>query len=266
VLVALGFLLTWVPLEQWKHSFPRLSESALAQGIGNTDKSWIDDAVGRKAHVAVLWTGGNVLAAWENEFWNRSVNRVYELGSKMPADMPSTTVSVDRSTGVLRDSHGRPIRERYVLAASSVNLLGRPVAQDTAKKLVLYRVTPPARTTEQIIGLYDDPTSPWSGPQVTWQRVSCSGGALHVEVSSDARLFQGVRQTLAISGTTASHTFRLTPKTNHRAFTLPLTPQAGVCRVVFKVSPTRIPANFPQLKLNDPRRLGLHFDVIRYKR
>jgi hypothetical protein len=184
----------------------------------------------------------------------------------MPADMPSTGVSVDRATGVLRDSHGQPIRERYVLAASSVNLLGSPVARDAAKKLVLYRVTPPARTTEQIIGLYDDPTSPWSGPEVTWQRVNCTGGMLHVEVSSDTRLFQGVTQTLAISGTTAPKTFRLTQKNSTRSFTLPLTPQAGVCRVVFEISPTRIPANFPQLKLNDPRRLGLHFDVIRYKR
>ncbi len=37
VLVALGFLATWIPLEQWKHGFPQLSKSALAQGIGRTD-------------------------------------------------------------------------------------------------------------------------------------------------------------------------------------------------------------------------------------
>jgi glycosyltransferase involved in cell wall biosynthesis len=264
MVVALGFLAVWLPLEQWKHSFPRLSESALAQGIGNADKSWIDDAVGRDAHVAVLWTGGNVLAVWQNEFWNRSVSRVYELGSKMPADMPSTPVSVDRRTGVLRDAHGQPVRESYVLATTAVNLLGRAVARDPAKKLVLYRVTPPARTTEQVIGLYDDPSRPWSGPQVTWQRVNCRGGALHVEVSSDARLFSGVRQTLEISGTTTPRSLRLAPTTDHLPLTLPLTPQGGVCRVVFRISPTRIPANFPQLKLNDPRRLGLHFDSIRY--
>jgi glycosyltransferase involved in cell wall biosynthesis len=263
-LVALGFLATWLPLEQWKHSFPRLSQSALAQGIGNENRSWIDDAAGRDAHVAVLWTGGNVLAAWENEFWNRSVDRVYELGAKLPADMPSVAVSVDRKTGILRDANGAPIRESYVLANEAVNLLGRPVARDRAKNLVLYRVTPPARTTEQVIGLYDDPSRPWSAAQVTWQRLDCTGGALHVEVSSDARLFRGVRQTLRVTGTTTPRTLRLTPTTDHLPLTIPLAPRDGVCRVVFRVSPTRIPANIPQLKLNDPRRLGLHFDRIQY--
>jgi glycosyltransferase involved in cell wall biosynthesis len=263
-LVALGFLATWLPLEQWKHSFPRLSQSALAQGIGNENRSWIDDAAGRDAHVAVLWTGGNVLAAWENEFWNRSVDRVYELGAKLPADMPSVAVSVDRKTGILRDANGAPIRESYVLANEAVNLLGRPVARDRAKNLVLYRVTPPARTTEQVIGLYDDPARPWSGAQVTWQRLDCTGGALHVEVSSDARLFRGVRQTLRVTGTTTPRTLRLRPTTDHLPLTIPLAPRDGVCRVLFRVSPTRIPANIPQLKLNDPRRLGLHFDRIQY--
>jgi hypothetical protein len=180
--------------------------------------------------------------------------------------MPSTTIAVDRRSGILRDSNGDPVRESYVLATTSVNLLGRPIARDVAKNLVLYRVTAPARTTQQIIGLYDDPTRPWSGPQVTWQRLNCRGGALHVEVSSDLSLFRGVNQTLAVSGTTKPTTFHLTPKTDHRPLTLPLTPQGGVCRVVFKISPTRVPANFPQLKRNDTRRLGLHFDVIRYQR
>src|SRR5207244_9232739 len=112
---------------------------------GNQDKSWIDAAAGRDAHVAVLWTGGNVVAVWQNEFWNRSVSRVYELGATLLGDMPATPVSVERATGVLRDSRGRPVGERYVLATTSVNLLGQAIAHDTAKNLVLYRVTPPAR-------------------------------------------------------------------------------------------------------------------------
>jgi hypothetical protein len=145
-----------------------------------------------------------------------------------------------------------------------VNLLGRAIAHDTAKNLVLYRVTPPARTTQQIIGLYDEKTSPWSTSKVIWQRVNCRGGSLHVEVSSDLSLFRGVNQTLAVSGTTVPRVFHLTPKTDHRPLTFPLAPRGGVCRVVFDISPTRIPANFPQLHRNDPRPLGLHFDSIKY--
>ena len=57
-------------------------------------RSWIDGAVGRDAHVAMLWTGGNALAMWENEFWNRSVDRVYNLRAPLPGDMPSTHVKV----------------------------------------------------------------------------------------------------------------------------------------------------------------------------
>jgi hypothetical protein len=254
VVVALGFLATWLPLQQWKHSFPRLSQSVLAQGIGNSDKSWIDAAVGRDAHVAALWTGGNVLAVWQNEFWNRSVDRVYELGATLPGDMPATAVSVDRKTGVLRDANGAPIRESYVLASKVVNLRGRPIARDPAKGLVLYRVSPPARTTEQIIGLYDDG---WSGPRLTWQRVACRGGSLRVEVSSDNTLFHEAPQTLRINGTTATQTRRLAPTTSHLPLTIPLRPRGGVCRVVFDVSPTRVPAN-------DPRRLGLRFNLIKY--
>ena len=57
-------------------------------------------------NAAVLWTGGNELSVWENEFWNQSVDRVYELHASMPGDMPAIQVTSDRSTGVLRDVHG----------------------------------------------------------------------------------------------------------------------------------------------------------------
>src|SRR5439155_8998505 len=123
VLVALGFLATWLPLELWTHSFPAVSSSAYAQGIG-APRSWIDKAVGRNADVAVLWSGGNPLRVWENEFWNRSVRRVYDLGTRLPGDMPETRVSAQRSSGVLRDRSGRPLRARYVLTDRPAQLVG----------------------------------------------------------------------------------------------------------------------------------------------
>ncbi|HEY2074235.1 MAG TPA: glycosyltransferase family 4 protein, partial [Gaiellaceae bacterium] len=148
-LVATGFLLTWLPLELWTHSFPRLASSAYAQGVGLKDKSWIDDAVGRNAHVGVIFAGGNDLAVLENEYWNRSVDRVYGLGARLPGDMPEIQTSVDPTTGALRG-----ITERYVLAPSSVQLVGTRVAADPAKQLVLYRVAQPARITTHVVGLY----------------------------------------------------------------------------------------------------------------
>ena len=264
VLVALGFLVTWIPLEQWTHSFPRLSKSALAQGIGRTDKSWIDSAVGRDAHVALLWSGGNQLAAWENEFWNRSVDRVYNLGTPLPGDMPTIPVSIDRRTGILHDRAGRPISERYVLTSNSLKLVGTPVARDPAKQLVLYRVAVPARATTRIDGLYPGTFHPWSGPRLRWTRSSCTGGTLAVTVESDARLFAGVTQTVLVTGTTPPRILRVPSNTSGLSYTFPLTPKHGVCTVAFSISPARRPSDYPALHLNDPRLLGLHIDSITY--
>jgi glycosyltransferase involved in cell wall biosynthesis len=257
VLVALGLLVTWLPVELWTHSFPRLASSAYSQGIGaDKQKSWIDAAVGRDAHVGVLWSGGNQLAVWENEFWNRSIDRVYGLGgAQLPGDMPEIKVTADRSTGVLRDARGRPISDAYVLTSSSVALVGTKVASDPAKELVLYRVAAPARTTTQVTGLYDEPANPWSNGHVVWQRAQCSGGELDVRVSSDTNLFKGTTQTLAIGGTARARTLRLVPATSHRLVRIPLTPRGGVCRVVFDISPTRSPGG------SDTRQLGLHFEI-----
>jgi hypothetical protein len=263
-IVAVGFLLTWLPLELWKHGFPQLSRSAYAQGIGVKDPSWIDAAAGRDSHVALLWSGGNNVAAWQNEFWNRSVDRVYNLGTPLPGDMPSTPVTISRSTGILHDARGNPITAPYVLTSSSIELVGKKIAGDPAKQLVLYRVTTPARTTTQITGLYPGRFSPWSGPNVTWTRLRCPGGTLRVEVSSDAQLFRGTTQRLAITGTTPVQTPVLAPTTSHRVFRLPLVGNGGVCRVDFAISPVRRPADYPRLKNPDPRLLGLHFDSIRY--
>ena len=260
-LVALGFLCTWLPVELWAHSFARLSKGAAAQGIGKPDRSWIDAAVGRDAHVGVIWAGGNDLAVWENEFWNRSVDRVYGLGSRLPGDMPEQQTSIDPATGVLRG-----VGEGYVLAPLSVQLVGTRVAVDPAKQLVLYRVTPPARITTRVTGIY--PTTPgveaWSAGHAQWLRSSCSGGVLTVKVSSDANLFAGATSTLAITGTTQAQTLRISPQTVDRVVTMPLTPQNGVCRVDFAISPTRVPARIPRMHSNDTRTLGLHFTPFDY--
>lgn len=267
VVVGLGFLATWLPLELWTHSFPAAASSSYNQGIGQSlPTSWIDRTVGRDAHVAVLWAGGDKLAVWENEFWNRSVRAVYDLGAQLPGNIPETPVAVEQSTGILRDTNGAPIAEPYVLTSSSVELVGRVVARDTDKKLVLYRVQQPARTVTAITGLYPEPTSPWSNGNPVWKRFQCTGGSLTVVVRSDDQLFKGVSQVVHVTGTTQGQTFRVPNGTSGLKKTFPLTPQNGVCRVAFAIAPTRRPIDFPRLNNPDPRVLGLHFDSIRYRR
>ncbi|MGH2971213.1 MAG: glycosyltransferase [Gaiellaceae bacterium] len=254
-LVATGFLLTWLPVELWTHSFPRLASSAYAQGSGKKDKSWIDDAVGRNAHVGVVFAGGNELSVFENEYWNRSVDRVYGLGARLPGDMPEIQTSVDPATGVLRG-----VTERYVLAPSSVQLVGTRLGSDPAKQLVLYRVAQPARITTRVAGLYpaNPGQEPWSRGHVTWIRSQCTGGTLAVKVSSDANLFKGTASTVAISGSTTPHMLTIEPTTVDRLITLKLVPQNRVCRVDFAVTPTLVPAKVESGN-HDTRHLGLHF-------
>jgi glycosyltransferase involved in cell wall biosynthesis len=254
-LVATGFLLTWLPLELWTHSFPRLASSAYAQGSGQKDKSWIDDAVGQNAHVGVVFAGGNDLAVFENEYWNRSIDRVYGLGARLPGDMPEIQTHVDPSTGDLAG-----VTEPYVLAPSSVQLVGTRVAADPAKQLVLYRVSEPVRITTHVTGLYpaNPGQEPWSRAHVSWFRAQCTGGTLAVKVSSDANLFKGTTSTIAISGSTAARTLTIAPTTVDRLITLRLTPANGVCRVDLAVAPTRVPARYLPGN-HDTRPLGLHF-------
>jgi len=227
--------------------------------VGVKDKSWIDATVGRNANVGVIWAGGNDLSVWENEFWNRSIDRVYDLGAPLPGGMPELATSVDRSTGELRG-----VTERYVLAPASLQLVGTPIARDSAKQLVLYRVTPPARITTRVSGLY--PTVPgveaWSGARVSWFHTDCTGGTLMVKVSSDTKLFQKP-SAVTIGGTTRAQTVSVAPTDVDKPITMPLTPVDGVCRVSFTISPTHVPEKY-EPGVNDPRHLGLHFTPFVY--
>jgi hypothetical protein len=115
--------------------------------------------------------------------------------------------------------------------------------------------------TTRVVGIF--PTKPgveaWSGGHVSWIHSQCTGGTLSVKVSSDENLFPKA-QTLAVSGST----YTIAPGTADRSFTFPLTPQNGVCRVDFAISPTAVPAKVEPGN-HDTRRLGLHFTPFVYR-
>jgi hypothetical protein len=79
---------------------------------------------------------------------------------------------------------------------------------------------------------------------------------LKLQVSSDSKLFAGVVQRIAVSGTTPRRIVLL-PTTQTRTLALPLEPRRGVCVVVFDVSPSRKP-------VTDPRTLGVHVAYFNY--
>jgi hypothetical protein len=112
------------------------------------------------------------------------------------------------------------------------------------------------------VGLYAEPSSPWSSGHVLWRKYDCTGGTLLAQLRSDNQLFKKP-QTVVITGTTPAQRFTIAPGAS-RTLRLPLAPRRTVCQVDFSISPTHRPVDFPALKNDDTRSLGLHFDVLRY--
>jgi hypothetical protein len=241
-LVALGFFLTWLPLELWVHSFPRLSAAAYSTGIGR-ERSWVDNAVGRDADVTLVWTGDNPYRGWENEFWNRSISRVYDLGGDtLLAGSSEPPLTIEAKTGTLFDPSGKPLRATYVLADSKAQIVGQKVAEDDARQMTLYRVDGIVRTLVSVEGWYHDT---WTAPHAEWVRRNCTNGLLRVPLRTSA----GAAQTVTVGGTAAPQSIRVS-ETAPATLVVKLRPRAGLCRVTFDVSPVR-------RAVGDPRTLGV---------
>ena len=257
--VAVGFVLTWLPLEASPTGFPQQSVHFYDAGIA-AGTSWVDAITGPNADVAVLWSGGDTNRIWQNEFWNRSIRRVYGVDQDLPGGMPQERVSLKRGTNDLVGANGEPVEAQYVLADSRLTVQGEKVGGDDAHQLVLYRVDGPLRLQRRVTGWYDDF---WTGPVVTWTRGNCTGGALKFDLRTDAKLFAGVVQHIDVSGSTPRRTLTLKP-TDEKVVQLPLTPRNGTCTVRLDMSQTRVPASYPQLHNSDPRRLGAQVDYFTY--
>jgi hypothetical protein len=228
------------------------SRGALFQGIRSVPPDWIDRRVGADADVAAIWTGKtDVHVIWENEFFNRSVGRVYDVGSAIPGGLASTAVSVARD-GYLRNSAGHLLRRRYVLVDGSLDLNGVKLASDSGGRIPLgvnlWKLSGPVRSLTRVDGLYLNDTTRWSGPSVTYRRFECRGGSVRVTLLGDSNLFTRA-QTVRASGVTRHVQPGVPTK-----MTVPL---VG-CRARFVVSPTKVPGR------QDLRRLGIHFLSFEY--
>jgi len=214
------------------------SHNARAAGIrGRPD--WIDRAVGRHASVGVLWagrTGPHVV--WENEFFNRSVGTVYDVGRPLPGNLASTPVDVGK-VGVLR----RQPPERLLLSDGSLDLRGARRAADTPVGVSVWAVARPVRVVTSVSGLYPDDN--WSGRVVVYRRNECAGGSVRVDLLGDPGLFH-LPQTVSANGIT-----RVVFPGVRTGMTVPL----RRCAARFVVSPT---------KLADGRRLGVRFLTFAY--
>src|SRR5207248_636772 len=100
-LVLAWFVFANERLEDFNHGFPKASVGALFQGMTNADRDWVDSAVGRHADVSFVWSGENhnarAFQLWENEFFNRSVRRVYYLHLPSPGELPEQRLREEQS-------------------------------------------------------------------------------------------------------------------------------------------------------------------------
>jgi hypothetical protein len=259
-LLVLGlWLLAIRPIWWGTHGFERFSRGALFQGIRTADRDWVDKALGPGETAAFLWTGRtDRLTVNQNEFFNRSVGPVYYVTDPTPGGLPETRIRIDPKTGRVTLPDGSPVRDEFLLADSSFEPDGRPVAQDKGWGVTLWRVVTPLVSAVDIKGLY--PNDTWSGPEVTYLRRRCKPGRLTVDLSSDDRLFFAPQTVVARSnGSVVGHA-RLHGNTNV-LLNVPVEPMPGTteCRVVYSISPTAVPGD------GDDRVLGAHFNRFVYK-
>jgi hypothetical protein len=243
LLVFVYFAASQQPIE---NLLTKASRDSLFVAIRSVPPDWIDRSVGKQADVAAIWTGRtNPFVVWENEFFNRSVGAVYNVGPPIVGGIatPAATVGAD---GYLRDAAGREIHDRYVLSDGSLELNGVKRTADESLGITLWEVHGAIRALTQVAGLY--PGGTWSGPSVVYRRRRCAGGSVRVLLASDAGLFQRPQRVRA-DGVTRL-VFPLAPTT----MTVPL----KRCRARFFVSPTKVPGH------GDRRPLGVHFLLFEY--
>jgi len=243
------------------------SLQALFGGISSPPlpRDWIDRKVGSSSDVAAIWTGNtDKHTIWENELFNRSVGTVYSTGAPLPGDLPETPVTISKATGVLVDPEGHVVRARYALADTSLALKGRVIARDVPKRMVLYRVNGPLRQVSRVTGVYADT---WSGPEVVYTRLGCTGGVLIVQLQSDPNLY---KHSVIVDGSSGPADNGVgvgvnVPPTGTATMHLPLRPVDGRCVADFKIRQTAVPAVVLGPPNTDTRRLGVHFNRFTYR-
>lgn len=261
VLVLVYFAAAQQPIESSVHGFRWASLGALFTGQTTGQRDWIDRKVGGDADVAVLWSGSaHPFTVWQNEIFNRSVGTIYHTGGPLPGGLPQTQVTIEQGTGILRDTEGKRVAHRYVLTDTSIELDGTEVARDERKGIVLLRLGGPLRSLTEVTGRY--PNDSWSGREVTYTRLACTGGTVGANVRNDPSLRSTpVTVTARVDGRVVARVS--VPVDRPAVVRAPLVPAAGgTCTVTFEVSDVVVPAEATGGASGDTRELGLHFDVF----
>jgi hypothetical protein len=232
------------------------------------DPSWVDHAIGKDKRVEVLYTTdfADPHVAWQAEFWNRSVRRVFGVTSQDPS-IPDVSTSVDgrgRIVPVL-PATSADRRPRYVLAAKGVAVEGTPLA--SGGQLVLWHVRPPLRLTQVTSGITPDG---WTGSSAAYTVYNAPHGTTRADVILGLPLtgippahVQATVGPLRIpDGVPTQTRVWATRKTvvgpnRRRVLTLPV--RRGPFQIILAVSPTFSPSQFGS---PDTRTLGVQARLV----
>jgi hypothetical protein len=238
-----------------------------SQALKNTagtlgSPSWVDERIGSGSNASFLlgttadsWP--ETLSLWQNEFWNRSLGTIYNLGAPEPGGVPETPVQVSPQSGVIVSRvTGKPVRAQDVVSNMTSSLDGRLIG--ARPPFALYRTNGLLRILAATTGIYGDG---WAGADASYTRfVPTTGGRVKVNLSRDSWRGQDVPghvrvQLIPLRGRDAGKALMSRTWTIHSGAskTLTLAAPSRPFTLTVHTSPTFSPSQFGQA---DTRQLG----------
>jgi hypothetical protein len=234
------------------------AEGSLRSSISG-QRNWIDAAVGDDADVAILFFATDQTRFWQNEFFNASVRRVYNLTSGIYDPLPQTLVRLRPRSGRLVAADGAALTAPYVLVNEALVPRGTEVARDRNIGMSVYRVRRPLELAAMIGGIYPDR---WSGSNVTYTRYGCSGGTVTARLLSDRVVHPDPMTIIATSGTKQTGRLVVRPGLSSHLLKARAISHDGVCSISYAV-PTVVPSQTVPGN-TDTRALGIRFLSFAY--
>jgi hypothetical protein len=249
------------------HGAIRDYSAQLDAGTSGADRSWIDEAVGADQPVDYLYGAGydasvEASTLWQSEFWNRSLDDVYNIGIAPPYPLREVSAPLDRGNGQLQAPEPP---DRFIVAAERLGTAGTLLERHGP--LALYRIDRPARVGVTVEGVYGDGWT--SGAAALTRYAPRAAGPLRVGVSRVAWGGPDVlgRVTLRVGpvqvvngfatiGAVSDQREWVIHSGKRRTFTLQA--PAAPFRLEVNVSPTFSPSRFGR---SDTRELGVQLSV-----
>jgi hypothetical protein len=253
------------------HGAMREYAEELTKVTSHGDRSWIDHTVGSEQAVDYFYGGGRDLSIeastlWQAEFWNKSLDDIYNIGVPQPVGIIERLISIDPATGRFELLPQDVPPDRFAVAAERLAVPGRELRH--SGQFALYRLDPPARVGLTLEGVYADG---WTGDKAILTQYSTPGdrpvrlrvtlsragwGGPDVPGRVTLRLGSIVERNgrAAIGKVTESRVW-IAHSGKARSFTLRTPPPPY--RLELRVSPTFSPGQFGR---DDTRQLGVQVD------